>query len=314
MRRFLTLVCLLCLAIPAGVSISGCTRNPSAKYCNGAGYGLKLTSVASLTLQPQNIGISIAYGQTRVVGSPSAYNCKSNPISLTSYSFGTSDNKLVDITPSGKICAGTWNRNSGGGIADYTVCTAPNPLPSTGGLPYATAYVTASAENVTSNPVTIYVHPQVTSVSLVTSPLSGTGEQKCYSQNTQATLDAQACYENSSNQKILLCAPSSVTSANSSCAMPAITPDVIASGTVTSVSGTITGTAGETCTLGSFNNGSNGATATVALTGDNTIASGSPLTITAGGVDATAAPTTAMLSDGTATCSGTASVDRKSVV
>ncbi len=46
MRRFLTLVCLLCLAIPAGISISGCTRNPAANYCNGLGYGLKITDVA----------------------------------------------------------------------------------------------------------------------------------------------------------------------------------------------------------------------------------------------------------------------------
>ena len=43
MRRFLTLVCLLGLAIPAGISISGCTRNPAGNYCNGLGYGLKVT-------------------------------------------------------------------------------------------------------------------------------------------------------------------------------------------------------------------------------------------------------------------------------
>ena len=52
MRRFLTLVCLLCLAIPAGISISGCTRNPGANYCNGLGYGMKVTDVAAITLAP----------------------------------------------------------------------------------------------------------------------------------------------------------------------------------------------------------------------------------------------------------------------
>ena len=41
MRRFLTLVCLLGLAIPAGISISGCVRNPAGNYCNGLGYGPK---------------------------------------------------------------------------------------------------------------------------------------------------------------------------------------------------------------------------------------------------------------------------------
>jgi len=307
MRRFLTLVCLLTLAIPAGVSISGCTRNPNEKYCNGAGYGMKITDVSAITLPPATTGISIAYGQTRRVSAPSAITCKNTSANVLTYTYGTSNTKLVDISPGGMICAGTWNRNTGGGIADYTVCSPPDPLPSTGGLPYATAFITVSAQQVTSNPVTVYVHPQVTSVSLVTSPLSGVAEQ-CYSQNSQATLDAQACYAGSNNQQVLLCAPSSVTSANSSCPMPAITPDIIASGTFTSVSGSIAGTAGQTCTLTSFNNGVNDATATVALTDSNAIASGTPLTITAGGTGALSAPTTARLSDGTATCSGTATI------
>jgi hypothetical protein len=227
MRRFLTLVCLLCLAIPAGISISGCTRNPGENYCNGLGYGMKITDVASITLQPATVGISMAFGQTRQIGSPSAVTCKGTTASASSYSYGTTNNQLVDITPGGNICAGTWNRNSGGGIADYTICSKPDPLPSTGGLPYATAYITASAQSVTSNPVQVYVHAQVTSVSLVTSPLSGSAQQ-CFSQGTKATLDAQACYsEDIQGQptNVLLCAPASVTSSSSStlaCPLPIV--------------------------------------------------------------------------------------------
>jgi len=71
MRRFLTLVLLVVLALPAGISISGCYRNPAGNYCNGLGYGLKDTDVASITLQPATTGISIAYGQTRQVATPS---------------------------------------------------------------------------------------------------------------------------------------------------------------------------------------------------------------------------------------------------
>jgi trimeric autotransporter adhesin len=314
MRRFLTLVCLLSLAIPAGISISGCTRNPGEKYCNGLGYGMKITDVASISLGPATTGISMSYGQTRQSNAPSPLTCKNTTANVTTYTYGTSNNKVVDISTTGKICAGTWNRNTGGGIADYTVCSAPDPLPTTGGLPYAIAYITASAGSVTSNPVAVYVHPQVTSVSLVTTSSSGVSDQ-CYSQNTTATLDAQACYEGSDGTQVLLCAPSSVTSTGTgvnkpACDMPSITADVIASGTYVS-GGSITGTSGETCTLSSFNNDSSGATATVTLTGDNTIASGTALAITAGGVDATAAPTTARLSDGTATCSGTATVTTK---
>ena len=212
MRRFLTLVCLLGLAIPAGISFSGCTRNPAGNYCNGLGYGLKNTDVANITLQPQIAGISLAYGQTLQAQAPTATTCKGNPASVASsqISYGTSNNQLVDISPGGDICAGTWNRNTGGGIADYTYCNYPNPLPSTGGLPYGVAHITATAVSVTSNPVTVYVHAPISSISLVTTPLSGAPAQGCYSQNQQAQLDAQAFYSLSGAQT-LLCAPGSAT-------------------------------------------------------------------------------------------------------
>ena len=213
MRRFLTLVCLLCVAIPAGISISGCTRNPAAAYCNGVGYGQKITDVASIFLQPQTTGLSVAFGQTVQVSSPTAENCKGTAATVASYTYGTTNNQIADISPSGNICAGTWNRNTGGGIANYTYCNPPNPLPLTGGLPYATAYVTASASSVTSNPVEIYIHPQPTSVTLV-------GPQSCLSQGQLAQLDAQACIEGINNQQELLCAPASVSAASYACPLP----------------------------------------------------------------------------------------------
>jgi hypothetical protein len=203
MRRFFTLVCLLCLAIPAGISISGCTRNPGANYCNGLGYGLKNTDVASIDLEPRTTGISLAFGQTRQMSSPTAKTCKGDSASVATYSYGTTNNQLVDISPAGEMCAGTWNRNSGGGIADYTTCRVPNPVPTTNGLPFGTAYVTASADSVVSNPVEVYVHAQVSSIALV-------GPQACVSQGQLAQLDAQACYS-SNGKQYLMCAPSGVT-------------------------------------------------------------------------------------------------------
>jgi hypothetical protein len=71
---------------------------------------------------------------------------------------------------------------------------------------------------------------------------------------------------------------------------------------------TATGSAGQTCNLSFSNGGGTGATATVALTGTNTIASGRALTITGQGVGFTSPPTTATASNGTASCSGTATV------
>ena len=207
MQRLLTLVFLLCLAVPAGISISGCTRNPQGNYCNGEGYGLKLTDVASITLQPQTTGISLAFGQTQQLATPVAKTCKGNTASVSSYTYGTGNNQLVDFSPSGNICAGTWNRRSGGGIPDYTICIKPNPTPSTSGLPYAQTTITATAASVTSNQVTVYVHAQVTAVSLVLEDVTSKAAiSGCLSQTQTAQLDSQAFYSNGGNQA-LLCEP-----------------------------------------------------------------------------------------------------------
>ncbi|MGA2251732.1 hypothetical protein [Terracidiphilus sp.] len=216
MRRFLTLVCLLVLAVPAGITIAGCTRNPDGNYCNGLGYGPKITELSYITLGPQFTGISLAFGQTRQSNAPSAFTCKNTAFSASTYSYGTTNNRLVDISPTGNMCAGTWNRNSGGGIADFTICSAPSPLPDNGNLPYGIAYETAAADGVTSNPVPVYVHAPVTSITLV-------GPQQCISQGVLAQLDSQACYSNNGTQQ-LLCAPSTITSAQYACpALPGAT-------------------------------------------------------------------------------------------
>ena len=209
MRRFLTLVFMLFLAIPTGISISSCTRNPAGNYCNGLGYGLKSTDVYSIDLEPKTTGISVAFGQVFQVNAPTAYTCKGTTANTSKFNYATTNNQLVDISPSGRICAGTWNRNSGGGIADYTICNFPNPLPNTNGLPYGTAYVSASANSVVSNPLQVYVHAAVSSVALA---LSGT--QQCYSQGTSTQLDSEACYAANGTQ-YEFCAPSTVT--NYSC-------------------------------------------------------------------------------------------------
>jgi hypothetical protein len=216
MRRLLTLVFMLCLAIPAGISISGCTRNPAGNYCNGAGYGLKLTDVASIDLEPRTTSLSLAFGQTTQLASPKALTCNGNSASVPSYTYGTTNNQLLDISPTGQLCGGTWNRRSGGGIPDYTICNKPSPLPSTNGLPYGIAYATATGSGVTSNQVSVYVHTPVTAVSLVLEPVGSTTStiSGCLSQTQTAQLDSQAYYSNNGAQT-LLCAPN--TSGVSSC-------------------------------------------------------------------------------------------------
>ena len=228
MRRLLTLVCLLCLAVPAGITISGCTRNPGANFCNGEGYGPRITDVSKIILGSATpYRISIAFGQTQQLSFPVATTCKGTAASVSSFAYGSTNNQLVDISPTGLICAGTWNRNTGGGIANYTICSEPNPLPSTctttgtNCLPYGTAEVTASAQGVTSNTGEVYVHPQVTSVNLALENSSGSPvPTQCYSQNATAQLDASAYYGSGTNGvQTLLCAPGSGTVPNCSAAL-----------------------------------------------------------------------------------------------
>ena len=66
---------------------------------------------------------------------------------------------IADVQPtSGRLCGGTWNRNSGGGIPDFTYCIPTNKS--------GIAYISASADGVTSNPLPVFVHPVVTSIVL----------------------------------------------------------------------------------------------------------------------------------------------------
>jgi trimeric autotransporter adhesin len=252
MRRYLTLVFLLFLAIPAGITFSGCTRNPQANYCNGLGYGVKVTDVYTIDLEPKTTGISMAFGQTRQITAPTAKTCQGSNATVSSgYAYGTTNNQLIDISPTGNICAGTWNRNSGGGIADYTICNFPKPVPNTGGLPYATAYITASASSVTSNPVQVFVHAQVSSIALALS-----NQSQCYSQGTSAQLDSEACFA-SNGQQYELCAPASLTNYSCPGGLP---PGVSSVPSCSSAVGTLSYTIG-TSSVAALNNATNVITA-----------------------------------------------------
>ncbi len=178
MRRFVTLAALLLFTIPFGVSISGCSKTVSVTYCNGGDTGLATGQLTTLTLQPRLTGISLNYGEIGQSNTPSGEDCKGNTVSVSAITYGTSNQSLVDIVPTtGRICAGSWNRNSGGGIANYTTCTA--------GTTSGTAYITATAQGVTSNAIAVYVHPIVTSI------LLGAPSTNCTSDPaSNCTLDA----------------------------------------------------------------------------------------------------------------------------
>jgi trimeric autotransporter adhesin len=164
MRRSVTLVFLLLFTIPFGISISGCGKKSAIQYCQNSS-GPIVGQATTITLTPKIFGISMNYAQISQVSAPSASDCNGNPVTITSYTYGIFDANgkatmtIADVVPTtGRLCAGTWNRNSGGGIADYTTC---NPTNQSG-----TVYVVATGNGANSNPLPIFVHPVVTSVVL----------------------------------------------------------------------------------------------------------------------------------------------------
>ncbi len=159
MRRFVTLVFLLFFTVPFGISISGCSKSAPVVFCNGGDSGPVVGQLFAITLQPKLYGLSLNFAEIGQVSSPSSTDCKGSSVSVGTYIYGTTDMTVADVQPStGRLCAGTWNRNTGGGIADYTTCIPTNKS--------GTAYITASAQGATSNPIAIYIHPVVTSVVL----------------------------------------------------------------------------------------------------------------------------------------------------
>jgi len=172
MRRFLAFVVLFACSLPVGLSIAGCGHNPN-NYCikNGNAYGITTSQVVYVTMGPEVTGLSLAWGQTGNLGAPQAYNCNGGSASVSKYTYASSNLQLADVSPSGTICAGTWNRNSPGGVSDFTICTPPSgsSLSSFAGCSAATCgtvQITATGAAVTSNPVNIYVHPPITSITI----------------------------------------------------------------------------------------------------------------------------------------------------
>jgi hypothetical protein len=162
--RLLGVVVVLCFGIPFGVSVTGCAKHTTTVYCNGLSSGPVVGQVASITLSSTlaTTGESLNYGQIGSSLSASATDCKGNSVSVSRYTYASSNLQIADINPStGQVCAGTWNRSSGGGVPDYTICTPFATTP-----PGFLSYVTATGDGASSNAIPVYIHPTVTSVEL----------------------------------------------------------------------------------------------------------------------------------------------------
>jgi hypothetical protein len=197
MQRFLTFVVLALLTVPVGLSLQGCA-NKNSEYCNGAGYGYNKSQPVSISLQPQTTGLSVAYSQTTQLQAPTAENCNGGSASISTYTYGTTDRTIADVSPTGAVCGGTWNYHTPA-VAAYTTCI---PTGKTG-----VAYMTASAAGFTSNQVAVYAHPGITSLAVSGPTNSTSGKPECLSQGLTSQLDATAYTTNSTGQQVLLCSP-----------------------------------------------------------------------------------------------------------
>jgi trimeric autotransporter adhesin len=209
MQRFLTFVVLLLLSVPVGLSIQGCA-NKNSNFCNGQGFGYNNSQPVSISLQPQTTGLSVAFAQTSQLQAPSAQNCKGGSASVGTYTYGTTDRTIADVSPTGAVCGGTWNLHTPA-VADYTTCLPTNKT--------GVAYMTASAEGFSSNQVAVYSHPPLTSISIQGPTTGNNGAPQCLSQGQTRQLDATAYCSSTgttgacpsqtiaAGQPVLLCAP-----------------------------------------------------------------------------------------------------------
>jgi trimeric autotransporter adhesin len=202
MQRYSTLLVLFLLTVPVGLSIQGCA-NKNSSFCNGAGYSYTTSQPVSITLGPQITGLSVAYGQIVQLNSPTATTCTGASATIATYTYGTTNRTIADVSPTGSVCGGTWNLNTPG-VANFTTCV-PTSTP-------GVVYMTAQGAGFTSNQVAVYAHPPITTMS-VTGPTvteATTGQQipACLSQNQTTQLDATAYTTNSAGKQVLLCSPS----------------------------------------------------------------------------------------------------------
>ena len=196
MQRFLTFVVLILLTVPVGLSLQGCA-NKNADYCNGSGYGYTNSQPVSISLQPQTTGLSVGFSQTSQLQAPSALNCKGTAASISTYTYGTTDRTIADVSPTGAVCGGTWNLHTPA-VADYTTCIPTNKT--------GIAYMTASAAGFTSNQVAVYSHPPITTLQLV-GPTNAEGAPICISQGQTEQLDAIGYVNNNLGKPVIFCSP-----------------------------------------------------------------------------------------------------------
>lgn len=287
---------------------------------------------ASITVAPPTL--SVNEGQVVAV-TATAYD-STGAVVAVDYTYSSSNPGLASVSAAGAVCGGQFDSNNivctanGDGQATITVSSgsvsatatvyvhkqvdrvaiAPfSDCESMGTIlnPSATAYNTSAAGCSLTAPcdITSTVGPFVYGSGDTNVVASAAGIEPNYSATTNSpTYSSGGTITGTSGQTCNLTnfSVGGGTGINPTFDQATRTPTYVAGGS-------IIGIAGQTCNLSGFNGLSN-ATALVTLTDTNLIATGAQLTITNPGFNGgSTPPTTATLSNGTATCSGTATVN-----
>lgn len=153
------------LILLAALAVAGC----------GGGSSTNKT-VAQVILSPTSL--SMVAGEVVTVNS-SAVNATGGAVSpLPNITISTSNPKLVTVSPRQEVCGGVWD-------SAFIVC---NGLDATGNPLTGTAILTATANGVSSGPVTVAVHPPVTSIKIEPDPVPG-----CFSNKETLQFKGHAC-------------------------------------------------------------------------------------------------------------------------
>jgi hypothetical protein len=284
MQRVFALRCLAAAAaFPLFLSLAACGGSNKAN-----------TKIAKVLVSPTTISLNEGGVATL---SAIAQN-SDGAVIPADITFSSSNTAIATVSSGGLVCGGVWDSN-------IINC---NATVGQGGV--GQAQITATSGGVNAS-ATVYVHLQVDQVQAVVGsscttlgqpvPISG----KAFSTTAPGCSPQAPCDITSTVGPFTFGSNDALVAASSAGINPTYNPD---NHTPTYLSGgTITGSKGQTCNLTNFNTVLN-ATGTVTLTDANTIAAGTQLTITASGFGATVPSTTATLSNGTATCSGTANI------
>jgi hypothetical protein len=128
----------------------------SSLFLASCGHGSSTTNFqtpAHLAMSPST-AISLDLGKTQSF-TTTATNFQGRTITEL-YSYHSTNTSVITVANNGVACAGSWDS-----LASPQVCT-----PGSTGV----AQVTSTAEGVSSNPVTVYVHQQIDSISIAPVP------------------------------------------------------------------------------------------------------------------------------------------------